>query len=101
MLGKWERENPARYQEEINLMASPGFTESPEGVGSIETYTICHTRGVPDRGIVIGRLAESGKRFLANTPVDPALFVNMMKEEQIGRTGTVSSDGELNIFTPT
>jgi hypothetical protein len=49
---------------------------------------------------VIGRLTNSGKRFLANTPVDSALFNNMMREEQIGRTGTVSSEGDLNIFMP-
>ncbi len=100
VLGKWERENPSRYQKEIDSMESPDFTETPEGLGTIETYTICHTRGVPDRGIVIGRLTNSGKRFLANTPVDPALFNNMMREEQIGRTGTVSSEGDLNIFMP-
>ena len=100
VLGKWERENPSRYQKEIDSMESPDFTETPEGLGTIETYTVCHTRGIPDRGIVIGRLAKSGKRFLANTPVDSALFINMMKEEQIGRTGTVSSEGDLNIFMP-
>jgi acetyl-CoA C-acetyltransferase len=100
VMGEWERENPINYQREIDSMESPAFTESPSGLATVETYTICHTRGIPDRGIVIGRLADSGQRFLANTPVDSELFDSMIKEEQIGRAGTVENEGELNIFFP-
>ena len=100
VMGAWERENPINYQQEIDSIESPPFTESPAGIATVETYTICHTRGIPDRGIVIGRLADSGQRFLANTPVDRALFESMIKEEQIGRAGTVKNEGELNIFVP-
>ncbi len=50
------RETPASYQGEIDAMMSPRFTETPEGDAKVETYTVIHERGVPVRGIVIGRL---------------------------------------------
>ena len=98
--GKWEREKPSSYQSEIDQMRSPVFIEAPSGAGTIETYTVCHKRGLPDRGIIIGRTENSNHRFLANTPSDPDLFKEMISKEQIGRTGAVSSSGGLNLFTP-
>ena len=98
--GKWEREKPSSYQSEIDQMRSPVFIEAPSGAGTIETYTVCHKGGLPDRGIIIGRTENSNHRFLANTPSDPDLFKEMISKEQIGRTGTVFSSDGLNLFTP-
>ena len=98
--GRWERENPSKYQSEINRMKSPVFIEEPNGVGTVETYTICHKKGVPERGIVIGRIEGTDTRFLANTPNDANLFKKMMEEEQVGRKGTVCSTDGINTFTP-
>ena len=43
-------------------------------------------------GIVIGRL-EDGKRFLAHTPDDDATLDWMMREEILGKRGTVTPGG--------
>ena len=98
--GRWQREKPSSYQVEIDSIQSPPFTETPAGEATIETYTVCYNRGVPEKSIVIGRLDSSGHRFVANTPTDPALLQEMANKEQIGRPGTVSSRDGMNIFTP-
>ena len=73
--------------------------ETPQGRGTIETYTVVHKREGPFLGIVVGRDAD-GRRFVANTPHDPGILAAMEASEQIGRTGTVTQAGQLNIFTP-
>lgn len=60
----WARVDPAGYQQEIDAMTSPDFTEAPSGDGRIETFTVVHDQGRPAFAIVIGRL-DDGRRFLA------------------------------------
>ncbi len=73
----------------------------PNGPARVETYTITYDRdGAPERGIIIGRLAESDERFLANTPTDPDLLATLEKVELIGTEGTVTYEDGQNIFTP-
>ena len=98
--GKWEREKPSAYQGEIDALASPEFIETPNGAATIETYTVCFARGIPEKGIVIGRLADTNQRFIANTPTDIDLLLSMTKSEQIGRSGTVKSVEGMNHFIP-
>ena len=97
--GKWEREPPSSYQSQIDRMASPSFIEEPNGEGTVETYTVCYKKGIPERAIVIGRLRNSDQRFLANAPTDPSLFKEMINNEQIGRRGSVRSSDGINVFT--
>jgi acetyl-CoA C-acetyltransferase len=59
------RANPQTYQRAINAFESPAFTETPEGPGRIETFTIVHDRGKPAFAILIGRLEADNRRFLA------------------------------------
>lgn len=96
----WQREDPAGYQADIDKMESPTFTETPMGPATVETYTVCFNRGVAERGIVIGRLADSDRRFVANTPDDAATLQSMTEQEYLGRPGVVSSKEGLNLFTP-
>ncbi|NKB32875.1 MAG: acetyl-CoA acetyltransferase [Pseudomonadales bacterium] len=98
--GKWERESPSNYQHQVDDLVSPDFTEAPAGPALIETYTVCFVKGSPDKGIVIGRLTDSGQRFVANTPVDQDLLTGMTISEQIGRPGTVSNNDGMNLFIP-
>lgn len=98
--GKWKRQNPSSYQVEIDAMDSPVFTETPDGPCSIETYTVCFKKGVPERGIVIGRLDADGSRFIANTPNDAASLRSFIEHEQLGRAGTVHCHEGMNTFTP-
>ena len=50
-------------------------------------------------GIVIGRDVEN-RRFVAQTPADPAMLKALESREGVGRTGTVGPhpDGVRNLF---
>jgi len=95
----FQREDPAVLQREIDALPHPEVIETPNGRGVVETYTVIHKREGPFLGIVVGR-DESGRRFAANTPNDPQTLASLEASEQIGRTGTVTQQGDLNIFTP-
>ncbi len=88
--GAWTREDPARYQAEIDAGPKVELVAEPDGPGTVETYTVICGRSGPERGVIVGRL-EDGRRFLALTPHDPALYERMMSEEVIGQTGRVES----------
>ncbi len=97
----WERENPAAYQKEIESTPHPAIAEQPDGAAKVETYTIIHGRKGVERGLVMGRLTESGARFPARLPDDPALLAKMMEKDQIGMTGQVRCDKDgVPCFTP-
>ncbi|MDP2125046.1 MAG: acetyl-CoA acetyltransferase, partial [Parvibaculum sp.] len=100
--GKWEREQPATYQAEIDAEKHPKVEEKPNGKAKIETYTVVHGRGGAEFAILFGRMADSDARFVAHTPNDPATLQDMLTRDQLGRPGTVTSpaDGSVNIFTP-
>jgi acetyl-CoA C-acetyltransferase len=95
----FEREDPAILQREIDALPHPEVIERPEGAATIETYTIVHRKEGPYRGVIVGRDAE-GRRFAAMTPDDAALLADMESREQVGRPGTVTQAGDVNIFTP-
>ncbi len=95
----FEREDPAVLQREIDALPHPDVIEMPQGPATIETYTVVHKREGPFMGIVIGRDAD-GRRFVANTPHDPATLADLESREQVGRSGSVTQVGDLNLFTP-
>jgi acetyl-CoA C-acetyltransferase len=97
--GAWKREDPADYQQAILDESHPPFTQSPNGRGSIETYTVLHGRTGIERALVIGRL-EDGTRFIAETPDDQHTLLRMMDREMIGVRGTVTAGEEKNLFVP-
>ena len=96
--GPWRRPDSSTMQAQIDAMASPEFTEQPRGAATVETWTVCFRRGAPVRGIVVGRLRDNGKRFIANTPADEATLRRLADEGQIGRGGRVNATGEGNVF---
>ena len=97
--GPWCREDPADYQDEVVDQQVPAFAETPEGPSTIETYTVLHGRKGPERGLVIGRLAD-GTRFIANTPDDAETLQSMVVKDMLGAHGDVSSREGINTFTP-
>lgn len=98
--GRWQREDPATYQAQIDSEAHPVAVEKPNGPATIETYTVVHGRKGPEFAIVFGRLPDGG-RFVAHTPNDEVTLHDMLTNDQLGRKGTVtSSPTGLNIFTP-
>lgn len=105
--GTWEREDPASYQAELDAMDHPVVDEAPSGAGKVETYTVVHGRGGPEFAIVIGRLGETGHRFVAHTPADEATLQGMMDRDMLGAPGKVTpgiedADGKVgtNTFVP-
>ncbi|MCG8413748.1 MAG: acetyl-CoA acetyltransferase [Pseudomonadales bacterium] len=98
--GSWARENPDSYQSLIDDLDYPDFTETPRGESVIETYTVCFDKGVPNRGIVIGRQQSDQRRFIANTPNSEDFLQHFVFQEQLGRPGIVHQAGELNLFEP-
>jgi acetyl-CoA C-acetyltransferase len=97
--GAWERENPAAYQAELDAMAKPALVEDANGAAKIETYTVMHRADGPEHGLIIGRLTESGARFLANTPPDATVLRDLQDNGDVGRPGKVASKDGKNVFT--
>ena len=81
-------------------MESPAFEEAPEGNAHIETYTVCFGKNGPERAIIIGRLDQDGRRFVANAPTEPQILNDILDRDSLGRPGVVSSSGNVNIFRP-
>jgi acetyl-CoA C-acetyltransferase len=94
--GAWKRDDPKISQKDIDAQAHPEVIEKPQGRATVETYTVIADRKGKRFGIVIGRDAQN-HRFLANTPDDDATLDWMMREEILGREGTVTA-GATNIF---
>jgi acetyl-CoA C-acetyltransferase len=90
-------------QAKIDAWPAPPIAPG-EGEGVVETYTVDCAREAPV-GIVIGRLSQSGARFVARTdPDDLTLAKRMLAEEPLGAQISVSLDAEgraiLTAFEP-
>ncbi|MBI1250027.1 MAG: acetyl-CoA acetyltransferase [Alphaproteobacteria bacterium] len=99
--GAWARRDPKSYQKEIDALAHPEIVVEPSGPATVETYTVIHARDRVRLGIIVGRDAQ-GRRFVANTPEDEGVLMDLQARDAIGRTGVVASfDGGMrNVFTP-
>lgn len=91
------RKDPALYQQALDQVPHPAVVALAEGAATLETYTVMHERDGPSYAIVYGRLAD-GRRFVANTPKDAALWEQMQTQNCIGRSGRVSNNGQQNLF---
>ncbi len=91
--------DPATVQAELDRRPAPETTDTPDGAATVETWTVMHQRGAPDYAIVYGKTTD-GRRFIANTPDDPALLSEMTRNEIIGAAGRVRTDNGQSVFTP-
>lgn len=91
--------DPAEYQGEIDAVKGPAVAEAADGPARIETYTVMHDRKGPSYAILYGRLADE-RRFIANTPDDPALLADMVARDYMEATGRVRHEDGLNVFVP-
>ncbi len=98
--GPWRREKPATYQTELDAMSKPELVEQANGAAKIETYTVMHRPDGPEHGLIIGRLTETGQRFLANTAKDTATLTDLEENGEVGRSGKVSHVSSRNMFSP-
>ncbi len=94
---RWEREQPSSHQREIEAVARPAVTETPNGRARIETYTVATDRKGRRFAIIVGRL-EDDRRFLAHAPDDTATLDFMMREEMVGRIGIATTTPGGNLF---
>jgi acetyl-CoA C-acetyltransferase len=100
VVGPWQREAPEALQRELDALPKATLSPAPDGRARIETYTVMHGKAGPGYAIVFGRLDESGHRFVANTPSDPAVLRDLEDRESLGRPGRVRATAERNVFTP-
>lgn len=100
VVGRWQREDPLIVQSQLDKLPKAPFVEHASGPATIETYTIMHGKDGPQHGILLGRLVESGQRFIANTPSDPKVLADLRDRESLGRPGVVRDCEGRNLFVP-
>ena len=61
----WRPDASTALQAEIDGWAAPVQAQHADGWATIETYTVTHGRDGTRTGIVVGRLAADGRRFVA------------------------------------
>jgi acetyl-CoA C-acetyltransferase len=98
--GPWRREDPKKFQAELDARPKQRVETRPSGTGTIETYCVTYGKDAPERGYILGRLDASGDRFIAMAPQEPAILADMLTREQLGRKVTVSDEGGHNLFRP-
>jgi acetyl-CoA C-acetyltransferase len=98
--GPWRREDPKKFQAELDARPKRRVETRPSGTATIETYCVAYGKEAPERGYILGRLDSSGDRFVAMAPNEPALLADMLTNEQLGRKVTVNESGGRNVFRP-
>ncbi|KAI7759141.1 hypothetical protein LZL87_013346 [Fusarium oxysporum] len=84
-----------------DVSQGPAFASTAQGEAVIETYTVDYDRKGPKLGHIIGRLVETGQRFIANHGDEHTLAtLASTNGEPIGMKGHVNrSDDGRNLFT--
>jgi acetyl-CoA C-acetyltransferase len=98
--GPWRRQDPKKFQSELDQRPKQRVNTTPAGAGTIETYCVAYGKDAPEKAYVFGRLDGSGDRFVAMASNDPALLADMSAREQLGRRVTVVDHGGRNAFHP-
>ena len=92
---QWEYRDDSSVQREIERQELPLPVEKAGGDLTIEAYMIRHdAAGAPERGTVIGRLAD-GRRALADIDAAPEDLDLMERTEMVGKTAKVGYDHGL------
>jgi acetyl-CoA C-acetyltransferase len=94
--GPWLLEDPEPIQDQLDAQPKVAFSDAPSGKATVESYTVMHLKGRPDRGILLGRLNASGERFVAN--FEPDGLDAIVASDAVGRRGTVRREGPINVF---
>ncbi len=99
--GDWQRQAPSVLQAKIDAGARLEVDATPKGTGVIDSFTVAHVSGKPPQGILLGRMDETGKRFVAHMTLEGAHVSRLMSAAPFGMAGTLSAGDEgANIFTP-
>ncbi len=99
--GTWEREVPAKLQAEIDALPKLAVEDAPTGTGKIESYTVTHVVGHAPQGILVGRMEDTDKRFVAFMTPEGTHTERLKDEDAMGLTGMLTpQEGGTNIFVP-
>ncbi|MBV9514012.1 MAG: acetyl-CoA acetyltransferase [Mycobacteriaceae bacterium] len=89
--GEWAADRSPQLQEQIDGWPKTPFTEHPDGLATIETYTVRNDGG-RRTGVIFGRLESDGSRFLTNTvDGDDELLAALTDTDPIGARISVRS----------
>ena len=97
----WTPDRSAGRQAEIDGWTAPEQTRYADGPATIETYTVKHARDGVRTGIVVGRLAADGRRFVAKGDDPDLLDLLTAAPEPVGQPVYVRSLGPGNRVTTT
>ena len=61
----WHTCDSGDLQAQVDAMTPPAFTDTPQGWGQVETYTVLYDKAGPTHVVVVGRLEATNQRFLA------------------------------------
>src|SRR6185369_15582193 len=95
--GPWRREDHKKLQAELDARPKERVEPKPTGTGTIETYCVAYGKEAPERAWILGRLDESGDRFVAMAGNEPAVLADMLTREQLGRKVRVSEEHGHNV----
>jgi acetyl-CoA C-acetyltransferase len=96
---EWKNRNSKPLQEQINKLVPPAFSHEPNGWATIESYTVVYGKEGPQTGVVVGRLLDTGERFLASTKEgDTVTLQRMVDADPAGQRVFVKSLGQGNRF---
>ena len=90
----WTSDNSSQLCAEVAARPVTPVANQAEGAATIETYTVRYDWPVRT-GIIVGRLAADGSRFLALTD-DPDLVALLSDGDPLEARITVSHSGETN-----
>ena len=96
----WNPGETSTQQAQIDSLPSPPTVLKAEGAARVETYTLEYDRnGTPSMGVVIGRLASGGERFVAAAAEgDVGTLQAMHDTDPLGRSIRVRAGGGGNRF---
>lgn len=94
---EWVADRSRDLQAQIDALPTVSVTRHPDGIGTIETYSVRYD-WTPPTGIIIGRLDADGSRFMA-TSTDETLVALLSDGEPLGASISVQSTENGNRAT--
>lgn len=96
----WRADDSVRLQAEVDAWAAPARVEHPDGPARVETWTTTYDREGARTGIVVGRSADDGRRFVATTaPGDDGVLDLLTGEDPAGAPVVVRSTPAGNVVS--
>ncbi len=93
----WVADHSRDLQSQIDALPTVAVTRHPDGIGTIETYSVRYD-WTPATGIIIGRLDADGSRFMA-TSTDEELVALLSEGDPLGARISVRSTEKGNRAT--